>query len=160
MRQQTPFLDFAPVVSISAKTGQRVSRVLEAAIDIWGERRKRVSTGELNRLLAEATARQVPPIVKGRRPKLFYGTQAAVAPPTFVFFANDAGSIHFSYRRYIENRLREAFGFDGTPIKLVFRDRASVRIRTRKRGGRSPASRSPVRRPAASEKAAKGRRSA
>ena len=123
IRNEVPFLDFAPVVSISAKTGQRVGRVLEAAVDIWGERRKRVSTGELNRVVPRAAERQLPPVVKGRRPKIFYATQAAVAPPTFVFFANDAGSVHFSYRRYLENRLRDTFGFDGTPIRLVFRDR-------------------------------------
>ena len=136
-----PFLDFAPVVSISAKTGQRVGRVLELAIDIWGERRKRISTGELNRVLRAATERQAPPVVKGRRPKLFYGTQAAVAPPTFVFFANDAASIHFCYRRYLENRLREEFGFHGTPIRLIFRDRSSVKLprrgpRAARRAGR------------------------
>ena len=90
IRNEVPFLDFAPIVSISAKTGQRVGKVLELAIDIWGERRKRVSTGELNRVLRAAAERQAPPVVKGRRPKLFYATQAAVAPPTFVFFANDA----------------------------------------------------------------------
>jgi GTPase len=133
IRSQAPFLDFAPVLSISAKTGQRVGRVLETAIDIWGERRKRVPTGELNRLLSAATERNVPPMVKGRRPKLFYATQAAVAPPTFVFFANDAASVHFSYRRYLENRLREAFGFDGTPIRLIFRDRSAVRLPRRSR---------------------------
>ena len=143
IRGQTPFLDFAPVVSISAKTGQRVERVLEAAVDIWGERRKRISTGELNRLVSAAAERQVPPIVKGRRPKLFYATQVAVAPPTFVFFANDAASIHFSYRRYLENRLREAFGFDGTPIRLVFRDRSSIKL--------------PRRRPARAARAAMGK---
>ncbi len=137
IRQEVPFLDFAPVVSISAKTGQRVSKVLEAAVDIWGERRKRVPTGELNRLVSEATARQVPPIVRGRRPKIFYATQAGVAPPTFVFFANDAASIHFSYRRYLENRLREAFGFGGTPLKLVFRDRASVKLPRRRKQTRT-----------------------
>jgi GTP-binding protein len=133
IRNEVPFLDFAPIVSISAKTGQRVGKVLELAVDIWGERRKRVSTGELNRVLRAATERQVPPMVKGRRPKIFYGTQAAVAPPTFVFFANDAASIHFSYRRYLENRLRAEFGFDGTPIKLVFRDRESVKLPRRKK---------------------------
>jgi GTP-binding protein len=132
IRGQTPFLDFAPVVSISAKTGQRVERVLAAAVDIWGERRKRISTGELNRLVSAAAERNVPPIVKGRRPKVFYATQVAVAPPTFVFFANDAASIHFSYRRYLENRLREAFGFDGTPIRLVFRDRSSIKLPRRR----------------------------
>jgi len=109
-----------------------VDRVLEAAIDIWGERRKRVSTGELNRLVSTAAERQTPPMVKGRRPKLFYATQVAVAPPTFVFFAREAGSVHFSYSRYLENRLREAFGFDGTPIRLVFRERSSVQLEKRR----------------------------
>jgi GTP-binding protein len=132
MRKQAPFLDFAPVISISAKTGQRVDRVLESAVDTWGERRKRVSTGELNRLVSDASDRQTPPMVKGRRPKLFYATQVAVAPPTFVFFARDAGSVHFSYRRYLENRLREAFGFDGTPIRIVFRERSSVQLEKRR----------------------------
>jgi GTP-binding protein len=132
LRRQTPFLDFAPMVSISAKTGQRVGRVLELAVDIWGARRQRVPTGELNRLLAEAVDRQPPPAVRGRRPKLFYATQVAVAPPTFVFFANDAANVHFSYRRYLENRLRDAYGFDGTPIRLVFRDRSAVRLPRRK----------------------------
>lgn len=145
IRRDVPFLDFAPVVSISAKTGQRVGRVLEAAIDIWGERRKRISTGELNRMLQVATDRQTPPVVKGRRPKVFYGTQVAVAPPTFVLFANDAALIHFSYRRYLENRLREAFGFDGTPIRLVFRERSAVRLprRPKGRGGGGPGARRP-----------------
>jgi GTPase len=127
IRHEAPFLDFAPIVSISAKTGQRVERVLELAVDVWAERRRRVSTGTLNKIVGEAAARQEPPMVKGRRPKLFYATQAGVAPPTFVFFARDAGSVHFSYRRYLENRLREEFGFLGTPVRLVFRERATVR---------------------------------
>ena len=135
IRQEVPFLDFAPVVSVSAKTGQRVGRVLEAAVDVWGERRKRISTGELNRLLGEATQRQTPPLVKNKRPKIFYATQAAVAPPTFVIFAREAGSVHFSYRRYLENQLREAYGFDGTPIKLVFRERSSVELPRKRRAG-------------------------
>jgi GTP-binding protein len=139
IRSEVPFIEFAPVVSISAKTGQRVGRVLEMAIDIWGERRKRVPTAELNRVLRAAADRQTPPIVKGRRPKLFYGTQAGVAPPTFVFFANDAAAIHFSYRRYIENRLREEFGFQGTPLKLVFRDREKVRPPRRRRSSAAKA---------------------
>jgi GTP-binding protein len=120
-------------VSISAKTHQRVGKVLELAVDIWGERRKRIPTAELNQILRAATERQQPPVVKGRRPKIFYGTQAAVVPPTFVFFANDASSVHFSYRRYLENRIRDEFGFHGTPIKLIFRDRASVKLPRRRR---------------------------
>jgi len=145
IRSEVPFLEFAPIISISAKTGQRVGKVLEMAIDIWGERRKRISTGELNRVIRAAVERQSPPVVKGRRPKVFYGTQAAVAPPTFVFFANDAALIHFSYRRYLENRLREEFGFDGTPIKLVFRDRESVKLpRRRSSSGKSAVSKGPA----------------
>jgi GTP-binding protein len=132
IRNEVPFLEFAPIVSISAKTGQRVGKVLELAIDIWGERRKRVSTGELNRILRAASDRLAPPVVRGRRPKIFYATQAGVAPPTFVFFANDAALVHFSYRRFLENRLRDEFGFDGTPIRLVFRDRESVRLPRRR----------------------------
>ncbi|MBA2701966.1 MAG: ribosome biogenesis GTPase Der [Chloroflexi bacterium] len=147
IRTEVPFLDFAPIVSISAKTGQRVGRVLEAAVDIWAERRRRIPTGELNRLLLTSTERTPPPPVRGRRPKLFYATQAAIAPPTFVFFASDASAVHFSYRRYLENRLREAFGFDGTPIRLVFRDRTSVKLPRRRKApsgsgpGRKPATR-------------------
>jgi len=142
IRSEVPFLDFAPVVSISAKTGQRVDRVLETAVDIWGERRKRVPTAELNRIVSAASERVAPPAVKGRRPKLFYATQVSVAPPTFVFFANNASAVHFSYRRYLENRLRETFGFDGTPIRLVFRDRSAIKLPRRRRSptaGRSRA---------------------
>ncbi len=132
IRAQAPFLDFAPLVSISALTGQRVGRVLEAAVDIAAERRRRVPTGELNRTVAEATFRQSPPMVKGRRPKILFATQASVAPPTFVFFARDAASVHFSYRRYLENELRRSFGFDGTPLRLVFRERSKVRLEPRR----------------------------
>jgi GTPase len=141
IRAEAPFLDFAPIVSISAKTGQRVERVLELAVDVWAERRRRIPTGELNRVLGAAAARQEPPAMKGRRPKLFYATQAGIAPPTFVFFARDAGSVHFSYRRYLENKLRDAFGFLGTPIRLVFRERASVRAPRRSRQRRGPGQR-------------------
>jgi GTP-binding protein len=145
IRSDAPFLEFAPVVSISAKTGQRVGRVLELAIDIWAERRKRVPTGELNRLLMNATDRTPPPLVRGKRPKLFYATQAAISPPTFVFFASDASAVHFSYRRYLENRLRDTFGFHGTPVRLVFRDRASVKLPRRRKSVR-PVPSKPTRR--------------
>jgi GTP-binding protein len=162
IRNEVPFLDFAPIVSISAKTGQRVGKVLEAAIDIWGERRKRISTGELNRVLMAATERTPPPPVRGHRPKLFYATQAAVAPPTFVFFASDASAVHFSYRRYLENRLRDQFGFDGTPIRLVFRDRSSVKLPRRKKARSAPSKpaakgKAAGRKPAAASRAPKNR---
>jgi GTPase len=125
IRADAPFLDFAPVVSLSAKTGQRVERALELAVDVWSEWRRRIPTGELNRIITAAIARQDPPVTHGRRPKIFYATQASVAPPTFVFFARDAAQVHFSYQRYLENQLREAFGFLGTPLRLVFRERSS-----------------------------------
>ena len=153
IRNEVPFLEFAPIVSISAKTGQRVGRVLELAIDIWAERRRRVPTGELNRVLQAATDRTPPPLVRGRRPRIFYATQAAIAPPTFVFFASDAAAVHFSYRRYLENRLRETFGFDGTPIRLVFRDRSSVKVPRRR------SSRAPMAKPARRQPSSRSRRS-
>jgi GTPase len=140
IRRDVPFLDFAPVVSLSAKTGQRADRVLELAVDVWGERRRRIPTGELNRILGDAVARQSPPPVRNRRAKLYFATQAGVAPPTFVFFVNDAALIHFSYRRYLENRIRDAAGFMGTPVRLVFRNRGAERPR---RGGPGPRSVTP-----------------
>ena len=126
IRADAPFLDFAPVVSLSAKTGQRVERALELAVDVWGEWRRRIPTAELNRVVTAAVVRQEPPVTHGRRPKIFYATQVSVSPPTFVFFARDAAAVHFSYQRYLENQLREVFGFLGTPIRLVFRERSSI----------------------------------
>jgi GTP-binding protein len=136
LRAEVPFLDFAPIVSISAKTGQRVGKALELAVDVWGERRKRVSTPELNRVLRAASLRQAPPAGKLGPPKIFYATQVAVAPPTFVFFARHADQVHFSYKRFLENQLRAEFGFDGTPIRLIFRERASDRAGRERDAGR------------------------
>jgi GTP-binding protein len=136
VRAEVPFLDFAPIVSISAKTGQRVGKVLELAVDVWGERRKRVSTPELNRVMRAAALRQPPPAGKLGPPKIFYATQVAVAPPTFVFFARHADQVHFSYKRFLENRLRAEFGFDGTPIRLIFRERASDRAGRERTAGK------------------------
>jgi GTPase len=135
LRRDLPFIEYAPIVSISAKTGQRVQKVLELAVDVWGERRKRISTGELNRLVGAAVDRQPPPLVRGRRPKIRYATQVAVAPPTFVLFSTDPAAVHFSYRRYLENRLRDAYTFAGTPIRLVFREGREQRPRGRGRAG-------------------------
>ncbi|MEA2623512.1 MAG: GTPase [Chloroflexota bacterium] len=132
LRQEAPFLDFAPIVAISAKSGQRVGRALDEALEIAATRRMRVSTGELNRVLAEASFRQPAPPVRGRRPKFYYATQAAIEPPTFVLFASDAGNVHFSYKRYLENRLRDAFGFGGAPLRLIFRERSRVELETRR----------------------------
>jgi GTPase len=136
LRRELAFIDYAPIVSISAKTGQRVQKVVELAVDVWGERRKRIPTGELNRLVRDAVERTPPAMVRGKRAKIRYATQAGVAPPTFVFFATDPASIHFSYRRFLENRLREAYGFDGTPIRLVFREQVRE-ARPKGRAGRA-----------------------
>jgi GTP-binding protein len=135
LRRELAFIDYAPIVSISAKTGQRVQKVLELAVDVWGERRRRIPTGELNRLIAAAIERTPPAIVHGKRPKIRYATQVAVAPPTFVLFTTDPASVHFSYRRYLENRLRDAYDFTGTPIRLVFREQVREK-RPKGRGGR------------------------
>jgi len=145
MRRQAPFLALAPIVSISARTGQRVERVLEAALEIAAERRRRVPTPALNAWLREVTARRPPATVRGKQTRFLYATQAGSAPPTFVLFANDAAGVHFSYRRYLENRLREAFGFGGTPIRLVVRERAREAGERRAKRGSRPTRRSPVR---------------
>jgi len=137
LRRELAFIDYAPIVSISALTGQRVQKVLELAVDAWGERRRRISTGELNRLVAAAIERTPPAVVHGKRPKIRYATQVGVAPPTFVFFTTDPASVHFSYRRYLENRLRDAYDFTGTPIRLVFREQVREKRpkgKSRKRG--------------------------
>ncbi|MDQ3938877.1 MAG: GTP-binding protein, partial [Chloroflexota bacterium] len=139
VRREAPFLDYAPILAISAKTGQRVGRVLETALEIAAERRRRVPTGALNAVLRQATFRQPPPAMRGRRPRFLYGTQASIEPPTFVLFASEATHVHFSYRRYLENRIREAFGFNGTPIRLVVRERVreSFEPPVKRRAGRS-----------------------
>ena len=133
IRAEVPFLSFAPIVAISALSGLRVSRALDAALVIADERRRRVATAELNRVLREATFRQPAPAVRGKRPKFYYATQAAIEPPTFVLFASEAGNVHFSHRRYLENRIRAAFGFSGTPVRLIFRERSRIELEPRRR---------------------------
>ncbi len=132
IRRQAPFLHFAPVVAISALTGQRAGRVLDEALLIAAERRRRVPTARLNKVLSEAVARHQPPAVKGRRPRFYYATQATIEPPTFVLFAADAKSVHFSYQRFLENRIRDEFDFEGTPLRLIFRERSKVQLEKRK----------------------------
>jgi len=122
-RERLQFLSWAPLTFISAKFSQRIPTALEAAIKVSDERKKRVSTANLNRLLQEAISEHAPPSKPGRWLKFMYATQADVRPPTFVFFVNDAKQVQFGYKRYLENRLRDRFGFEGTPIRLVFRNR-------------------------------------
>jgi GTP-binding protein len=133
IRGQAPFLHFAPILAISALTGQRAGRVLDEALTIAAERRRRIPTARLNKVLSEAVSRHQPPAVKGRRPRFYYATQASIEPPTFVLFASDAKSVHFSYERFLENRIRDAFDFEGTPLRLIFRERSKVRLEPRKR---------------------------
>jgi GTPase len=133
LREQLKFLDYAPVLHISAATGERTPRLLETIDRVAASRRKRIKTPELNRLV-ERISLEHPPASPGRKHvRILYATQIGVAPPTFVFFTNVATSFHFSYTRFLENRLREAFGFEGTPIRMHVR----ARTRTAKRGERS-----------------------
>lgn len=117
------YMAYAPRVFISAQTGQRIDRMLEMIQTVHQNHALRISTGVLNEVLIEATAMQQPPADKGRQLRLYYMTQVSVKPPTFVIFVNERGLFHFSYRRYIENQLREAFGFVGTPIHFIVREK-------------------------------------
>jgi GTP-binding protein len=123
IRADLKFLDYVPVLFISALTGQRVHKLLPLAFQVYEERMVRIPTGELNRLVEDATIRHSPPHKAGKRLKFFYATQASVDPPTFVFFVNDTRLVHFSYERYLENQIRKRYGYLGTPLKLVFRSR-------------------------------------
>ncbi len=116
-------MPYAPIIYVSAKTGQRLTNIFERIVYVNGQSKMRVSTGMLNDVLGEATMRVQPPSDKGKRLKIYYMTQASVAPPTFVVFCNNAELFHFSYQRYLENCLRTTFGFSGTPIKLIIRQR-------------------------------------
>ena len=117
------FMSYAPFVFISALTGQRVDKLFEQIKYTYSQNIRRISTGTLNDMLGYATARVQPPSDKGKRLKLYYMTQASAKPPTFVIFCNDKELFHYSYQRYIENQIRESFGLDGTPIKIIARER-------------------------------------
>ena len=117
------FMPYAPMVFISAKTGQRIDRLFELICLAANNNAMRITTGTLNDVLAHATARLQPPTDKGKRLKIYYMTQASVKPPTFVFFVNSEELFHFSYQRYLENRIRETFGLEGTPIRFIIRER-------------------------------------
>ena len=117
------FMSYAPFVFISAKTGQRLDKLFQLINYTAEQNARRISTGKLNELLSYAVARVQPPTDKGRRLKLYYMTQPSVKPPTFVCFCNRKDLFHFSYQRYIENQIREAFGLDGTPIRFIARER-------------------------------------
>lgn len=124
IRNELAFLQYTPIVFISAKTKQRVHRIGDVVKYVAEQHSMRVATGVLNSLLEEAVMINPPPSDKGKRLKIYYVTQPSVKPPTFVFFVNHADLMHFSYLRYLENKLRQSFGFEGTPIRLVVRERA------------------------------------
>ena len=121
IRTALAYMPYAPIVYVSALTGQRISTLYEHITYVHNQANTRISTGMLNDVLSEATMKVQPPSDKGKRLKIYYMTQISVAPPTFVIFCNDAELFHFSYQRYIENCLRQTFGFKGTPIKLIIR---------------------------------------
>lgn len=117
------FIPYAQIMFISAKTGQRMNKLFEVIEVVIQNQNLRIATGVLNEILMEATALQQPPSDKGKRLKLYYITQVSVKPPTFVLFVNDKELMHYSYTRYIENKIREAFGFSGTSLKFIIRER-------------------------------------
>ena len=123
------FMDYAPVLFISALTGQRVHTVLNMAVKVWEQTSRRVTTGTLNDVLADAQLTMQPPAVNGRRLKIYYATQQSVCPPHFVFFVNHEDLMHFSYQRYLENQLRKAFGFEGTPLRFTLREKKREDVR-------------------------------
>ena len=123
IRRDLSYMTYAPVVFLSALTGQRVDKLFEVIREVYKQNTSRVTTGALNSVLAEATARVQPPTDKGRRLKIYYMTQAGTKPPHFVIFCNDARLFHFSYQRYLENQIREVFGLQGTPIRITIRQK-------------------------------------
>ena len=125
VRQDFAYMDYAPVVFISAKTGARIPTLLKAITKGYEQYHCRVSTGALNDVLNGATERVQPPTDRGKRLKIYYITQVNTAPPTFVLFVNETALFHYSYKRYIENQLRAVFGFEGTPIRLVVREKGA-----------------------------------
>lgn len=123
LMQDFSFMPYAPIIFISAKTGQRIDRLFELIKFVYTQNTMRISTGMLNDVLADATARVQPPSDKGKRLKIYYITQASTKPPTFVFFCNREELFHFSYQRYLENQIRSTFGLEGTPVRFVIRER-------------------------------------
>ncbi|MFO7263657.1 MAG: ribosome biogenesis GTPase Der [Bacillaceae bacterium G1] len=124
IRREIPFLDYAPVLFISAKTGQRVHTILKRVNDVAEQHARRIPTALLNDVVADAMMQTPPPSKRGKKLRIHYVTQASVKPPTFVFFVNDPELFHFSYQRYFENRFRAAFQFEGTPLRFMIRERA------------------------------------
>jgi len=137
VQQRLKFVDYASVITLSAQTRQRITKVFEEVDRVIEEREKRVPTAELNRVFEKLAAHHEPPLYRARRVKYYYITQVAIKPPTFVVFVNYPEGVHFSYIRYIENNLREAFGFRGTPVRIFAKKRREDAVKRARKPGRS-----------------------
>jgi len=123
LREEFAYMSYASIMFISAKTGQRIDKLLDEIKTVNIQHKRRITTGMLNDMLNEAMSKQQPPSDKGKRLKIYYGTQASIAPPTFILFVNSEELFHYSYLRFIENQLRQTFGFEGTPVKFIIREK-------------------------------------
>ena len=123
LKETLSYMQYAEYLFISAQTGQRISKLFDLIDAVVQNHSMRIATGVLNEILMEAVALQQPPSDKGKRLKIYYMTQVSVKPPTFVVFVNNKELMHFSYTRYLENKIREAFGFRGTPLRFIIRER-------------------------------------
>jgi GTP-binding protein len=128
LREELKFIPYAPIIYISALTGQRVNKILPKVLEVQEMRNQRISTADLNKWMRDVTIQHPPPSSGGKRVKFFYATQVTVAPPTIVLFVNKPEWVHFSYERYLENRLRELYPFEGTPVRLIYRARSEDRF--------------------------------
>ena len=123
IRSKLQFLEYVPILFLSALTGEKVNQVLPLSLQVQTDRQLRISTSQLNRLISSAVRQHAPPSKNGKRLRIFYATQVTTAPPTILLHINDKTLVHFSYTRYIENKIREQFAFSGTPIRITYRER-------------------------------------
>jgi GTP-binding protein len=132
LRMQAKFLSFSPILTISALTGQRVLKIFDLVEEVFSQYSARIGTGPLNKIIEQAIERTEPSLYKGRRIKFFYATQVSTRPPTFVCFVNYPDAVHFSYRRYLINQIREKAGLNKTPVRIIFRKRMGRKTKTQK----------------------------
>jgi GTP-binding protein len=133
LKMQAKFLSFAPAMTISALTGQRVAKIFKLVDDVYDQYAQRISTGQLNRILETAMAKNPPPLHRGKPIKFYYTTQVTTGPPTIVCFVNYPAAVHFSYKRFLINQIRAQAGLDKTPIRMLFRQREGRPQKKRKR---------------------------
>jgi len=133
LNNQAKFLNFAPAMTISALTGQRVTKIFNLVDEVYEQYTQRISTGRLNRILEKAIEKNTPSLHRGNRIKFYYAAQISTRPPTIVCFVNFPQAVHFSYKRYLLNQLRDSSGLDKTPIRLLFRQREGKNARQRKK---------------------------